>query len=116
MKTLAHHPLTGVLAALLLALASGGVALAQNTMPTDSAHDPDTMGAMHGGHDQMKSMHMNMMGMHAMPATVNSVDKQTGLVDVNAEGMSLKVHFPPAAVANLAAGDKITVHMGYSKP
>jgi hypothetical protein len=51
-----------------------------------------------------------------MPATVNSVDKQTGLVDVNAEGMSLKVHFPPAAVANLAAGDKITVHMGYSKP
>lgn len=116
MKTLAHHPLAGLFAALLLALASGGVALAQNTTPTDSAHDPDTTGAMHGGHEPMKSMHMNMMGMHAMPATVSSVDKQTGVVDVDAEGMSLKVHFPPTTVANLAAGDKITIHMGYSKP
>ena len=115
MKKLTHKPLAGALAVLLLALASGGPAWAQNTMPTDSAHNPDTMGAMHSG--QMSGMHMkNMIGMHAMPATVSSVDTKTGMVDVNAEGMMLKVHFPPPAVANLKAGDKITLHMGYSKP
>jgi hypothetical protein len=108
--------------ALALAFATGSAAWAQSTSPTDTGQNPDTMGAMHSGHGDtggmqgMKSMHMNMMGMHAMPATVNSVDKQTGVVDVMAEGMSLKVHFPAAAVANLKSGDKITLHMGYSKP
>ena len=61
-------------------------------------------------------MHKNTKGMHAMPATVNSVDMQTGVVDVTAAGMSLKVHFPPSAVADLKSGDQITLHMGYSKP
>jgi hypothetical protein len=117
MKKLTHKPLAGALVALLLAWASGGTAWAQSTTPTDSAHNPDTMGAMHSGQGMMSGMHMkNMMGMHAMPATVSSVDTKTGIVDVNAEGMTLKVHFPPPAVANLKAGDKITLHMGYSKP
>lgn len=116
MKKLTHKPLAGALAVLLLAWASGGGAWAQNTTPTDSAHNPDTMGAMRSGQD-MSGMHMkNMMGMHAMPAAVSSVDTKTGMVDVNAEGMMLKVHFPPSAVANLKTGDKITLHMGYSKP
>lgn len=116
MKRLMRKPLAGTLAVLLLALTSGTLAWAQSTTPTDSAHDTDTMGAMHAGHGDMNGMHKNMMGMHAMPATVSSVDKQTGLVEVNAEGMPLKVHFPAAAVANLKMGDKITLHMGYSKP
>jgi hypothetical protein len=30
--------------------------------------------------------------------------------------MSLKVHFTPPAMAGLKAGDKITLHMGFSKP
>jgi hypothetical protein len=30
--------------------------------------------------------------------------------------MALKVHFPPSAMASLKAGDKITLHMGFSKP
>jgi hypothetical protein len=121
MKASARTPsprLLGTLA-LALGLATSSAAWAQSTSPTDTGQNPDTMGAMHGGHGDMggmKSMHMNMMGMHAMPATVNSVNKQTGVVDVMAEGMSLKVHFPAAAVANLKAGDKITLHMGYSKP
>jgi len=35
---------------------------------------------------------------------------------VNAGGMALKVHFPPAAMASLKAGDQITLHLAYSKP
>ena len=112
---IARKPFATVLGAALFVLAGSGVALAQDTTPTDSAHASDTMGATHSGRD-MSGMHKNMMGMHAMPATVGSVDKQTGVVDVNAEGMMLKVHFPASAVANLQAGDKITLHMGYSKP
>jgi hypothetical protein len=115
MKKLTHKPFAAVFGAALFMLAGSGVALAQNTTPTDSAHSSDTMGAMHNGHG-MSGMHKNMMGMHAMPATVSSVDAQTGVVDVNAEGMMLKVHFPASAVTNLKAGDKITLHMGYSKP
>jgi hypothetical protein len=98
------------LAVLALSLAGAGMAQAQDTPPQGGA-----MGSMRSGDNDMHGM-KNMMGMHAMPATVSSVDKQTGLVDVNSEGMSLKVHFPAPAVANLNVGDKITLHMGYSKP
>ena len=61
-------------------------------------------------------MHKKMMGMHTMPATVTTVDTTTSVVDVMTEGMALKVHFPPKAMASLKAGDKITLHMGFSKP
>jgi hypothetical protein len=125
MKTFPHNLMAGVLGALLFTLAGSSIAFAQDT-PTESAHASSTMGAMHGddmqsghhkyGHHDMDDMHKHMMGMHAMPGTVSSVDKQTGLVEVNAEGMMLKLHFPTAAVANLQTGDKITVHMGFSKP
>lgn len=100
---------------LALSLAAGSAAWAQST----TGQNPDTMGSMHGGHGDMHGrmgMHKNVMGMHLMPATVNSVDQKTGLVDATAEGMALKVHFPPSALANLKAGDKITLHMGFSKP
>jgi len=114
-KSILGKRFVALLGGLLFTLASATVAVAQETTPTDSTHASDAMGSMHGGHD-MDAMHKNMMGMHAMPATVGSVDKQTGVVDVDAGGMMLKVHFPPPAVANLQAGDKITLHMGYSKP
>jgi hypothetical protein len=86
-----------------LALASGATgAWAQGAGATPS-HD-------------MSSMDMSKMpSMHTMPATVSSVDAKTGIVEVNSGGMSLKVHFPPASVADLKAGDKITLHMGFSK-
>ncbi|SEJ01143.1 hypothetical protein [Frateuria terrea] len=118
MKTRTSSRMLGTLA-LALFLATGGAAWAQSTSPTDTGQNPDTMGSMHSGHgnmDRMMGMHKNVMGMHAMPATVDSVDQKTGLVGVTSEGMSLKVHFPPSALANLKAGDKITVHMGFSKP
>lgn len=76
------------------------------------AHDSSSMQGMN-----MPGMKMdNMMGMHDMSATVNSVDFKTGLVDVTAGGMALKVHFPPASLANVKAGDSITLHLAFTKP
>ena len=76
------------------------------------AHEPNSMQGMN-----MPGMKMdNMMGMHDMPATVNAIDAKTGLVDVTAGGMALKVHFPPASLANVKAGDSITIHLAFTKP
>lgn len=49
-------------------------------------------------------------------ATVTAVDSKTGMVDVTTEGIALKVHFPPSAMANLKTGNKITLHLRISKP
>jgi hypothetical protein len=76
------------------------------------ASSASSMGGM-GHHGPMK--HKMNGSMHAMPATVNSVDTTTGMVEVTSAGMTLRVHFPPASVADLKAGDKITLHMGYTK-
>lgn len=116
MKTLARITLAKVLVPVLGALAFSSAVLAQDTMPSSSSSSMGSMmGGMHGGKSGMKAMH-HMMGMHAMPATVTSVDKSTGMVEVESEGMNLKVHFPPSSEANLKAGDKITLHMGFSEP
>lgn len=89
----------------ILVLAS---ALLLTTSPT-WAHEPSSM--------NMPGMKMdNMMGMHDMTATVTSVDSKTGVVDVTASGMALKVHFPPASLANVKAGDSITIHLAFTKP
>jgi hypothetical protein len=65
----------------------------------------------------MPGMNMqNMMGMHTMAATVSAVDAKTGIMDVNAGGMNLKLHFPPASLATVKAGDGITVHLAFTKP
>ncbi len=83
---------------------------------------PDSMGAMHEGKDNMAMKGMDMKGMdkmpsmHTMPATVTSVDMKTGEVMAESEGMALHVHFPAASVADLKSGDKITLHLGFSKP
>ena len=79
--------------------------------PAALAHDSrSTQGT------NMPGMKMdNMLGMHDMAATVVAVDNKTGLVDANAGGMALKVHFPPAALANLKAGDSITLHLAFTK-
>jgi len=57
-----------------------------------------------------------MMGMHMMSATVTALDSKTGLIDVTAGGMALKLHFPPASLAAIKPGDKITLHLAFSKP
>ncbi|MGN6738715.1 hypothetical protein [Dyella sp.] len=104
-----HRTLTAAL--LTLSLAAGS-ALAQDSMPPAAASA--------GGSMQSMRMHrmagMNVKGMHRMPATVTAADPATGIVDVTAGGMALKVHFPPAAMKDLKAGDKITLHLGFSQP
>jgi hypothetical protein len=58
----------------------------------------------------------NMKGMHMMPATVTVIDATTGLTDVDAGGMKLRLHFPPTSLADVKAGDKITLHLSFTKP
>lgn len=104
-------PHKALLVGVALAFAMSGV-WAQDANAPGGSHDMDKMAA----HEGMKGMNdANVQGMHTMPATITTIDSKTGIVDVNAGGMALKVHFPPTAVANLKAGDHITLHMGFSK-
>lgn len=118
MSIMSSKSLVSLLGSLALAVAFGGTALAQDTMPAGRPQNMDKMGAMHSDMQGMhKDMRKNRMGsMHMMPATVTSADTTTGIVDVMSGGMALKVHFPPKSMASLKAGDKITLHMGFSKP
>ena len=93
-------------AVLAAALSAGGIALAQDSNETKSMVVQQTK------HEDMKS---SAMGMHDMPATVTEVDHKTGMVDVESMNMKMKVHFPANTVADLKKGDKITLHLGYSK-
>lgn len=75
------------------------------------AHDAGSMPNMN-----VPGMSMDkMMGVHDMAATVSALDTTTGLVEVTAGGMTLKLHFPAASLANLKVGDSITVHLGFTK-
>lgn len=103
--TISRKSLFSTLGSLALALTVSGVALAQDSTPTNGMDKMGNMGAMHSG---MKGMHGNMMGMHMMSATVTEADAKTGIVNVTTDGMALKVHFPPSAMSDLKAGDKIT--------
>lgn len=76
-------------------------------------------GAMNMNMDSMKGMKPAggaLLGDHVMPATVSAIDARTGMMDVMSEGMALKLHFPTAAVAGLKPGDKITLHLAFTKP
>jgi opacity protein-like surface antigen len=98
--------------ALGLCLAASG-AYAQEMAPAPAS---SSTGHMHSGmsHNKMMKHKMND-SMHKMPATVKSVDATTGVVGVETEGMALTLHFPPKSLAGLKVGDKITLHMGFSK-
>jgi len=123
MITMSRKSCLSMLGSLALVVGLSGAVSAQD-MPasgSNSMSGMSKMGAMsadEGGMKDagMKSMKGHMMGMHSMPATVNAVDASTGIVDVTAGGMPLKVHFPVSAEAGLKAGDKITLHLAYSKP
>ena len=101
-------------AALGLCMAATSV-FAQDAGSMTPAPASSSMGHMDKG--MMHKMHHNMNNsMHKMPATVTSADAKTGMVGVEAGGMALTVHFPPKSMASLKVGDKITLHMGFSKP
>jgi hypothetical protein len=109
-------PLKGIVAASALGFCVAATAVsAQDTGGMAPAPATSSMGHMDSG-THGKTHHKMNGSMHKMPATVTSVDTGTGIVEVTAGGMPLKVHFPAASVANLKTGDKITLHMGFSKP
>jgi len=73
-------------------------------------------GMMQGGMMQGGMMGAHMMGMHVMTVTVTALDAKTGLVDASAGNIALKLHFPPASLADVKAGDKLSVHLSFTKP
>jgi hypothetical protein len=53
-----------------------------------------------------------MMGRHTMDGEVTKVDSKKGWVDVKTSEGSMKLHFPPAALANVKKGDSVSVELG----
>ena len=102
MTIMFRKSLVSMLGSLALVFALGGVAWAQDTMPTGSAQNMEKMGAMHSNMQNMhKDMHKKMMSMHMMPTTVTADDTTAGVVDGMAENIASKVHFPPKEMASL---------------
>ncbi len=108
-----------VISALLSLLAVP--ALAQSSQTMQGMQGMQGQGGMQGqaGMQGMQGMNMqgmgHMMGMHQMSATVTSVDINTGIMEVTSDGMKLRLHFPPASLASLKAGDKVMLHLGFMK-
>ena len=64
----------------------------------------------------MQGMQMGpMLGQQTIPVTVTAIDAKTGLIDVNTGKQVFKLPIPPAALAGVKVGDKITVHIGFHK-
>ena len=107
MNIISRHQCSMGLFAISMALVSGGAFAHDPSAAADAPTD-----AMH--HSKMHHM-KGMDNMHMMAATVDAIDHTTGIVDVTAGDMKLKVHFPPASLTSVNAGDKITLHLGFTK-
>lgn len=55
-----------------------------------------------------------LMGSHKMSGTVEDIDKEKGVVDLNTDVGDLKLHFPPQSLTNVKEGDRIEVQLGFS--
>ena len=116
------RPIKAILAATLLVCVAP-LALAQSTpantpVKQDNGMQHPQSGAithqpMTAATSGMSSAAPQVMGEHTMQGTVESVSA-SGMVHVDCEGMNLRVHFPGAA-KNLKKGDKITLHLGYTR-
>jgi hypothetical protein len=54
---------------------------------------------------------MDMKGRHSMDGEVTKVDPKRGWVDVKTSEGSMKLHFPPGALAEVKKGDRVTVDL-----
>jgi hypothetical protein len=52
------------------------------------------------------------MGHHTMEGQVTKVDAKKGWIDVKTSEGSMKLHFPPEALANVKKGDSVSVELG----
>jgi len=50
-------------------------------------------------------------GQHSMDGEVTKVDSKKGWIDVKTPEGSMKLHFPPAALAEIKKGDRVTVDL-----
>lgn len=101
-----QHPQSGALTH------SGSLQEYPKQATTETGTSPQT-GSSSGSMSSSSMSNGQMMGEHSMSGTVESVTSN-GMVHVKSEGMNLRLHFPNAS-QNLKKGDKITVHLGYSK-
>ena len=53
-----------------------------------------------------------MTAPHTMDGQVTKVDAKKGWVDIKTPEGRMKVHFPPAALADVKVGDNVTVELG----
>src|SRR5262250_937224 len=74
-----------------------------------SAQAPKSTGEMKsvGG---MKAM--GEMNRHTMDGQVTKIDPKRGWIDVKTSEGSMKLHFPPEALANVKKGDSVSVELG----
>jgi hypothetical protein len=60
--------------------------------------------------------HMSMpMGSHDMSVTVESVDHKTGFMKLKSGLGEMTIHFPAPSIKELSKGDKIKIHLGFTK-
>ena len=50
-------------------------------------------------------------GRHSMDGQVTKVDSKRGWIDVKTSEGSMKLHFPPDALADVKKGDRVTVDL-----
>jgi hypothetical protein len=50
-------------------------------------------------------------GKHSMDGEVTKVDTKKGWIDVKTPDGSMKLHFPPEALADVKKGDRVTVDL-----
>lgn len=94
-----HRVANGVVTAVLLFLSGSVYAQGMQNMPGMKASaEPSGNGSA-----------------HAMSGTVTALDSKTGIMEVNSEGMTLRVHFPPASLAGLKIGDTIQLGLSFKK-
>ena len=55
---------------------------------------------------------MDMKGHHSMDGQVTKVDAKKGWIDVKTAEGSMKLHFPPDALAEIKKGHRVTVDLG----
>ena len=52
------------------------------------------------------------MDRHTMESQVTKVDPKEGWIDVKTSAGSMKLHFPPEALASVKKGDSVSVELG----
>ncbi|HXS73063.1 MAG TPA: hypothetical protein VN725_03385 [Rhodanobacteraceae bacterium] len=101
-----QHPQSGALTH------QGSMQQYPNQAATESGSSMQS-GSSSGSMSSSSTSSGQMMGEHSMSGTVTSVGSN-GMVHFKSEGMDMRLHFPNAS-QNLKKGDKITVHLGYTK-